>query len=204
MDLGRVRAGDRTRFSADALPGRTFDGRVEFVYPTVSSETRTVKLRIALENSGGDLRPGMYGRVTVTGAGAPTLVIPGEAVVNTGESNYVFLARAGGHFEPRMVSVGVQAGDQVQVLKGGGTFFPFTWPFTHLDRVQIAGVFGWPQVPSAVHQAALLIASDWFKLKDAPWGVAGMGDFGVVKTSPNPWISDQLRPYIRGRGKVGV
>jgi hypothetical protein len=93
---------------------------------------------------------------------------------------------------------------QIQVLKGGGTFFPFTWAFTHPDRVQITGVFGWPQVPSAIHQAALLIASDWFKLKDAPWGVAGMGDFGVVKTSPNPWISDQLRPYIRGRGKVGV
>jgi Cu(I)/Ag(I) efflux system membrane fusion protein len=118
MDLGRVRAGDHTRFSADALPGRTFDGRVEFVYPTVSSETRTVKLRIALENPGGDLRPGMYGRVTVTGAGADGLAIPSEAVVNTGERDYVFLARAGGTFEPRMVTVGRADGDQVQVLSG--------------------------------------------------------------------------------------
>jgi membrane fusion protein, copper/silver efflux system len=118
MDFGRVHAGDRARFTADALPGRAFEGRVDFVYPTVSSETRTVKLRIALENPAGELRPGMYGRVLVTAAGASTLVIPGEAVVNTGESDYVFLARAGGHFEPRMVSVGVQDGDQVQILKG--------------------------------------------------------------------------------------
>lgn len=93
---------------------------------------------------------------------------------------------------------------QVQVLKGGNTWFPFVWPFTHQDRVQITGVFGWPQVPAAVHQAALLIAADWVKLKDAPWGVAGMGELGVVRTSPNPWIADQLRPYIRARGKVGV
>jgi Cu(I)/Ag(I) efflux system membrane fusion protein len=88
------------------------------VYPTVSSETRTVKLRIALENPGGDLRPGMYGRVTVTGAGADGLAIPSEAVVNTGERDYVFLARAGGTFEPRMVTVGRADGDQVQVLSG--------------------------------------------------------------------------------------
>lgn len=93
---------------------------------------------------------------------------------------------------------------QVQVLKGGNTWFPFVWPFTHQDRVQIQGTFGWPQVPAAVTQAALLIASDWVKLKDAPWGVAGIGELGVVRTNPNPWISDQLRPYIRGRGKVGV
>lgn len=92
---------------------------------------------------------------------------------------------------------------QVQVI-GGSNFFPFLWPFYHLDRVQITGVFGWPQVPPVVAQAALLIASDWFKLKDAPWGVAGIADLGVIHINPNPWICQQLRPYFRGRGKVGV
>ena len=92
---------------------------------------------------------------------------------------------------------------QVQVI-GGSNWFPFVWPFVHLDRVQITGVFGWPQVPPVVAQAALLIASDWFKLKDAPWGVAGIADLGVVRLNPNPWIAEQLRCYIRGRGKVGV
>lgn len=100
---------------------------------------------------------------------------------------------------------------QVQVIygvsgggAGGGQWFPFTWPFSHLDRVQIQGVFGWPQVPPLINQAALLIAADWFKLKDAPWGVAGISDLGLVKTSPNPWLIEELRPYIRGRRKVGV
>lgn len=92
---------------------------------------------------------------------------------------------------------------QVQVI-GGSDWFPFIWPFTHLDRVQITGTFGWPQVPPAVAQAALIIASDWFKLKDAPWGVAGIADLGVIHINPNPWITQQLRPYFRSRGKVGV
>jgi multidrug efflux pump subunit AcrA (membrane-fusion protein) len=118
MDFGRVRAGDRATFTAEALPGRALQGRIEFVYPTVSSETRTLKVRMSLENHGGALKPGMYGRVRVSGRGGSALTVPGEAVVNTGEQRYVFLARADGHFEPRMVWTGAEDGDRVQILKG--------------------------------------------------------------------------------------
>jgi len=118
MDFGRVRAGDRATFVADALPERSFPARIEFVYPTVSSETRTLKVRLSLANPGGVLKPGMYGRVRVSGRAGSALTVPGEAVVNTGEHQYVFLARSDGHFEPRMVWTGAQDGDRVQVLKG--------------------------------------------------------------------------------------
>ena len=118
MDFASVRAGDRATFTADALPGRELSGRIEFVYPTVSTETRTLKVRLALDNADGTLRPGMYGRVRVAGRGGAALTVPGEAVVNTGEHRYVFLARSDGHFEPRMVWTGVQDGDRVQILKG--------------------------------------------------------------------------------------
>jgi len=118
MDFGRVRVGDGARFRADALPARVLEGRVEFVYPTVSSQTRTLKLRVSFENRDGMLRPGMYGRVEVTGRGAPTLALPSEAVVHTGEHDYVFLVRAGGHFEPRQVEMGLREGDWVQILRG--------------------------------------------------------------------------------------
>jgi Cu(I)/Ag(I) efflux system membrane fusion protein len=93
-------------------------GTVEFVYPTVSSQTRTIKVRMSLDNRDGRLRPGMYGRVVVSGRGATALVVPGEAVVNTGERAYVFIAHAGGRFEPRIVTVGQGDGDRVQVLRG--------------------------------------------------------------------------------------
>ncbi len=118
MDVTRVRTGDAVRFLAQALPEHPFAGQVDFVYPTVSNETRTVKVRVRLDNREGLLKPGMYGRVLLSGRGAPALVLPSEAVVNTGEHSYVFLVRGAGHFEPRLVTVGVQDGDDVQIRSG--------------------------------------------------------------------------------------
>jgi len=118
MDFTRVKVGDRARFTADALMGRSFEARVQFVYPTVSPETRTLKARLALDNRDGALRPGMYGRVRVLGRAAIALSVPSEAVVNTGEHSYVFVAHAGGNFEPRLVWTGMPEGDRVQVLRG--------------------------------------------------------------------------------------
>lgn len=119
MDLARVHVGDRARFTADGLPGRVFEAAIDFVYPTISSETRTLKARIVLDNASGLLRPGMYGQVEVAGRrGAASLVVPSEAVVNTGEYSYVFLAREGGTFEPRRVWTGAGDGDRTVVLKG--------------------------------------------------------------------------------------
>jgi multidrug efflux pump subunit AcrA (membrane-fusion protein) len=118
MDMGRVRVGDPARFTTDAMPGRAFEAKVDFVYPTVSSETRTLKARLDLANPEGALRPGMFGRVRVVGRAAPSLSVPAEAVVNAGEHSYVFLAHAGGDFEPRLVWTGMPEGDRVQVLRG--------------------------------------------------------------------------------------
>ena len=119
MDQGRVKVGDRARFTADGVPGRTFDARIDFVYPTISNETRTLKARLVLDNRDGLLRPGMYGQVEVsTSRGHAVLVVPAEAVVNTGEVSYVFLARGGGRFEPRRVWTGRGDGDRITVLQG--------------------------------------------------------------------------------------
>jgi len=106
------------RFRVDAFPNRHFDGRVAFLYPTVSSDTRTLKIRFALSNPGGVLRPGMYGRALVYAGSRPVLAVPAEAVVNAGEHSYAFLARAGGRFEPRRVTAGRGDGDWVPILSG--------------------------------------------------------------------------------------
>lgn len=118
MDVARVNVGDPVRFAADGLPDRTFSGRIEFVAPTLSSETRTVRARIALANPDGALKPGMFGRVEIAAHGKPVLAVPSEAVVRTGREDYVFLARAGGRFEPRRVHVGAEAGDFAEILHG--------------------------------------------------------------------------------------
>ena len=64
-----------------------------------------------------------------------------------------------------------------------GKWLPFTWPYTHLDRVQIVATWGWPAVPPAVSQAAFILAADIFKFKDAPFGLAGSVDLGVTRIS---------------------
>jgi hypothetical protein len=81
----------------------------------------------------------------------------------------------------------------------GGLTFPWVTPLLLMraDRVQVTGVFGWPQVPLAVKQAALIAAADLFRLKDAPFGVAGFGEFGAVHIQSNPRVTQLLAPYRR-------
>lgn len=91
-----------------------------------------------------------------------------------------------------------------QIRAVNGKFFPFIWPFVHMDRVKVQGTFGWPAVPPMVKQACLLIASDLFKLREAPFGQAGFAEYGVAKSTAEPMIADMLRPYVSSRRKVGV
>lgn len=101
-------------------------------------------------------------------------------------------------------STGVQLPwERVRVITSGKTF-PFTWPFSPINRVQIAGPWGWPAVPWQIPEANRILAADLFKMKDAPFGIAGVSDLGVTRVSSNPWLVELLRPFIRGRRKVGV
>lgn len=84
----------------------------------------------------------------------------------------------------------------------GPKFIPVVWPWSHLDRIQVTGVFGWPAVPRNVKQAALIAAADLFRLKDAPFGIAGFGDF-AVRIQQNPRVMQLLKRYISGQ-RVGV
>lgn len=92
---------------------------------------------------------------------------------------------------------------QVQVIQAG-RLFPFVFPWGHLDRVQITGTWGWPLVPPPVVQSALTLSAQWLKEKDAPFGVAGVSDYGVVKIQQNPWVVEQLRSFINPKRKIGV
>jgi hypothetical protein len=86
----------------------------------------------------------------------------------------------------------------------GAKLFPFTWAFTRQDRIQVTGVFGWPAIPPAIRQAAMQLAAQFFKMKDAPFGFAGMSDLGIVRVQASPQIYALIQPYVRGAKKVGV
>jgi membrane fusion protein, copper/silver efflux system len=117
-DVGRVRVGQRATLRVAAYPDRSFAGRVEFVYPALSG-SRTLQARIALPNPDLLLRPGLHGDVRVDlGGRADALAIPAEALVETGDAQYVFVAAGGGRLVPRRVVAGARAAGWVEVLDG--------------------------------------------------------------------------------------
>ncbi|MGH9813602.1 MAG: efflux RND transporter periplasmic adaptor subunit [Candidatus Acidiferrales bacterium] len=113
-----VRVGMPVAMTVEAYPGRAFPGRVVFIPPHMETETRTLPVRLEFENPELALKPGMFATVEVRVALGRQLVVPRDAVLDTGTRQIVFLAREGGYFEPREILVGARLGDRVVVLKG--------------------------------------------------------------------------------------
>jgi Cu(I)/Ag(I) efflux system membrane fusion protein len=118
-DLGRVRVGQRARVSFEAYPGEVFEAAVGYVYPGVSLEARTGRIRLALANPGLRLKPGMYARVELeTATGRESVMIPRTAVHSTGTRSLVFVRQADGALVHREVTLGLISGDEVEVRSG--------------------------------------------------------------------------------------
>jgi Cu(I)/Ag(I) efflux system membrane fusion protein len=116
--ISRVKVGQRATLTLGAWPGAEFSGRVQFLSPAMLAESRTLQAQIACKNPELKLRPGMYGDVLIDLQPADGLVVPAEAVVDTGQRQYQFVALPGGRFEPRLVRLGTHAESKVQVLEG--------------------------------------------------------------------------------------
>jgi membrane fusion protein, copper/silver efflux system len=117
-EVGRVSVGQAAEVSVGAFPAERFPGKVGFMYPMVDPSTRTLRVRVELDNRRMKLRPGMYAAATLRLERDRATVIPTEALVDTGEHQYVFVVQAGGRFEPRPVKAGSRADDRVQILEG--------------------------------------------------------------------------------------
>ncbi|MEJ2634387.1 MAG: efflux RND transporter periplasmic adaptor subunit [Calditrichia bacterium] len=121
-ELPWINTGQEATATLSYLPGKSYSGKISYIYPYLDQKSRTVKVRIQFANPGLELRPGMYGSVYIKGKTIPnTLVIPSESVIHSGERDVVFVARGNGKFEPREVHLGVEGGPQngyVQVLGG--------------------------------------------------------------------------------------
>ncbi|MBI4509190.1 MAG: efflux RND transporter periplasmic adaptor subunit [Deltaproteobacteria bacterium] len=117
-EIGRIRPGQEAVIEMSAYPGEQFKGKVTFIYPSLDTKTRTLRVRMEFKNPGLRLKPGMFGNAYLTIERAEGLVIPTEAVADTGEMQYVFVAKPGGTFEPRKVQLGPRWGGKVQVQSG--------------------------------------------------------------------------------------
>jgi len=118
-DLTSMQTGDETRVEVDAFPGEMFMGRVARVAPVLDPATRTAPIEIEIPNPGFRLKPGMYARVTVTtDERKEALVVPANAVVDTGGRRGVFLAADNNTVSFRPVTVGIEESTQIEILDG--------------------------------------------------------------------------------------
>ncbi len=117
-DLGRLAVGDPATLTVDAYPGRSFHGRVDFIYPDVNPATRTARVRLAFANPKLLLKPGMFVNVDLKIAMGPQIAVPASAVLQSGEHQVAFLDRGDGTLTPRMVTLGAAVGNRYVVLRG--------------------------------------------------------------------------------------
>jgi len=114
-----LRPGAKVQARSPAAPGATFEGRVQAILPEVNMTTRTLKARLELANPGGRLVPGMFVQMQFMDMrNEKALLIPTEAVIQTGKRTVVMLAEENGRFRPVDVEIGIETGGQTEVMRG--------------------------------------------------------------------------------------
>ncbi|OGT09855.1 MAG: efflux transporter periplasmic adaptor subunit [Gammaproteobacteria bacterium GWE2_42_36] len=117
-ELPYVRLGQIATVALTYLPNKTITAKLDFIYPTVDSQTRTIKARFEADNQQGQLKPGMYANLELKIPLGKHLVVPQNAILLTGEQAIIFIYKGEGKIEWRNVKLGLHTGDLVEVIQG--------------------------------------------------------------------------------------
>jgi Cu(I)/Ag(I) efflux system membrane fusion protein len=120
QDLAQISVGQSASVKINAYPDRQFMAKVDYIYPTLSAQTRTVPVRLALANPAGLLKPAMYANVEFAAGGTTgkVLTVPASAVIHSGTRQIVLIELGEGRFAPRAVRLGRQGEQYVELLEG--------------------------------------------------------------------------------------
>jgi len=114
-----VETGQRAEATLPFIPGKSWEGKVEYVYPSLDAATRSLKVRLRFDNFEEELKPNMYADVTIYAKPKrEILTIPREALIRTGNEKRVVVSLGAGKFVPMPVSIGMETDDRVEVLGG--------------------------------------------------------------------------------------
>ncbi len=118
-ELPWVKIGDKVEMTLASVPGKTFKGALSYIYPYAESKTRTTKVRLVFDNRELLLRPDMFAEVSIQSDTLDdAVVVPAEAIIRSGNRAQVFVVRAPGKFEPRIVELGIESDGKVAILEG--------------------------------------------------------------------------------------
>jgi len=117
-EMPLVKVGQQAKITLSYFPGKELSSKIDYIYPTMSADTRTAKIRLTLPNPQGLLKPQMFTNVEIRISLGQKLVVPESAVIDTGTSQVVYVDKGEGAFEPREVELGLRADGSVEVLRG--------------------------------------------------------------------------------------
>ena len=171
-----VKKGQPAEVALSYLPGKVWEGKVEYIYPSLDSKTRTLKARLRFDNPDEKLKPNMFANIVIYGgAKKDVLIIPSEALIRTGRDSRVILAMGKGRYQPREVTIGIESGDWIEIVEG----------LSEGDKIVTSGQF-------LIDSEASLKAS-----------IARMTDPGMKKSEMKPTSSmDTENKKVLGRGVV--
>lgn len=117
-ELPFITTGQPARITLSYDPATVLNAALTFIYPTLDAQSRTAKARFELDNRGERLKPDMYANVELPISLGNRLVVPRDAVLQSGERQIIFIHRGGGELEWRSVTIGARAGDDVEITAG--------------------------------------------------------------------------------------
>jgi len=141
-ELPLIKVGQTARISLSYFPGKEISSRVDYVYPSLAGDTRTAKVRFAVPNPGGMLKPQMFTNVEIKINLGSRLAVPTAAVIDTGVRQIVYVDKGEGNFEPREVVPGLRSEDMVEIIHGlkAGEKVAATANFLIDSEAQLKGV----------------------------------------------------------------
>ena len=117
-ELALIKVGDKAAITLAYLPGREISSQIDYIYPSITAETRAVKVRLKLSNHNNQLKPQMFTNVEIKINLGKKLMIPESAVIDTGKSIVAYVDSGNGAFEPREIKAGLRTDGYIEVLRG--------------------------------------------------------------------------------------
>ncbi len=117
-DLPFVKIGQKATINLSNFSGKKIESTIDYLYPLLSGDTRTVKARFTIGNPQGELKPQMFTEVEIFIDLGKKLALPEAAVINTGNRRMIYLDKGDGVFEPRDVTVGIRAEGMIEITAG--------------------------------------------------------------------------------------
>lgn len=196
-----VKAGSKAVMTLDSIPGQTWEGEVDYVYPILDPKTRTLRVRLKFPNAEGDLKPNMFANISLQPVTEnAVLTIPKSSVIRSGGMTRVVLAEGNGKYRSARIEVGREADDQIEVLLG----------LTEQDRVVTSAHFMLDSESSQSADLARISSSQDTGLEPPPetqWAKGEitdvMADFGMITLAHQPvaawrWDAGEMNFSVDG------